>query len=190
MRRFYKLNNVRYQSGKQCYKAAITRRPELEARRLQMAKVLAKLVTLNRPIIYVDETTFNTHCTPLPKSWSLKQKHNKHAIANKRFSTTVYGAIGNCLSEPVFYTATGTNQVNYRAFIAEVRRSLRPSAEKPFLFFDGHRAHTTRDSMTLVKRYFIPFKSVPHSSNFNSIETVWSVAKRNFQKWMLYEQEP
>ena len=109
LRRFYKRYDVKFQSGKQCYKAAITRREELEGRRLLMARVLAKFVSLNRDIIYVDETSFNTHQTPLPKSWSLKQKHNKHAIGNKRFSTTVYGAIGNCLTEPVFYTGQGTN---------------------------------------------------------------------------------
>ena len=145
-----------------------------------LANVLAVIYKLSRPIIYVDETTFNTFMKPKPKSWSLKAKHNLHPVADKRHSTTVYGAIGNCLYEPVFYFGKSTNQVDYRAFLCKVKDKLRYTVEKPFLFFDGHRSHTTKLTIAYANRFFIPFKSVPHSSNFNSIETVWSVAKSNF----------
>ena len=101
---------------------------------------------------------------------------------------TCYGAIGDCLSRPVYYWANSTRQDHYRAFLSLVHGSVKPEVGKAFLLQDGHRAHTTNLSKRLASRLFIAFSTVPHSSNFNSIETVWSVAKRNFQKLMQYER--
>ena len=64
------------------------------------------------------------------------------------------------------------------------------AAEKAFLLFDGHTAHKATKSKILARRLFHAFSTVPHSSDFNSIETVWSVAKRNFQKLIQYHPAP
>ena len=94
----------------------------------------------------------------------------------------VFGAIGNCLTEPVYTLLHGTQSENYIRFIHEVVAKLRPSQEKPILLFDGLRSHTSRISMAVVNRYFRPLKNVPYSCQFNAIESVWGVAKNNFVK--------
>ena len=78
-------------------------------RRKTFAQVLGTLTALRKPLIYMDETSFRAQNPPLPKSWSLLHKHNKHAVANEGWSVTVYGAIGDCLIHPVFYYADSTN---------------------------------------------------------------------------------
>ena len=102
---------------------------------------------------------------------------------------TVYGAIGDCLVRPVYYWANRTRQDHYREFLKQVHGAVKPEVGKAFLLYDGHSAHKTKASIKLASRLFHAFSTVPHSSNFNSIETVWSVAKRNFQKLMQYQRE-
>ena len=82
---------------------------ELEQRRKTFALVLGTLVALRKPLIYIDETSFRAQAPPLPRSWSLRDKHNKHSVATLGWSVTVYGAIGDCLTHPVFYYANSTN---------------------------------------------------------------------------------
>ena len=122
----------------------------------------------------------------MSKSWSLRNKHNLHSINNTKFkSMTVYGAIGSCLHRPFFYyVQKPTNKIHYKQFILKLKDHIRGDCVKPIIYFDGHPAHKGVDVIELVKQYFDPFLCVAHSSNFNSIETVWSVAKRNFRKLM------
>ena len=58
LRRFYREHGVKYQTGKTCFKAALTFRDDLEARRRTFALLLANIVAQRKPIIYVDETSF------------------------------------------------------------------------------------------------------------------------------------
>lgn len=110
----------------------------------------------------MDETSFRAHNPPLPKSWSLRNKHNKHAVNGKGWSVTVYGAIGDCLVEPVFFYANSTNGKSYREFLTIVAGKVRgPADEKAFLLFDGHKAHHAALSKKLAKRLFHAFSTVP-----------------------------
>ena len=43
--------------------------------------------------------------------------------------------------------------------------------------------------MKLMNALFIPVFQPPHSSPMNSIETVWSMAKRNFLTLMLQQKQ-
>ena len=63
-------------------------------------------------IIYMDETTFNSF-TIKKKSWSTREHINLHHIDNKWFTVTVYGAIGSCLTEPVYMFGPSTNMEKY-----------------------------------------------------------------------------
>jgi hypothetical protein len=117
------------------------------------------------------------------KSWSTRDSPNLHPIqTNFKLRITVFGAIGNCLTEPVFSLKHGTKSVNYVEFLMEVVAKIRPSVGKPVLFFDGLKSHTSKISMPTVLQYFRPLKNVPYSCAFNAIEAVWSVAKNNFVK--------
>ena len=103
------------------------RRNTLKEERLELAQVLGRLIAKQMPFIYIDETTFHTQMPPMRKSWSLRSKHNLHSINNKKYkSVTVYGAIGNCLHEPLFYyTQKATNQVHYREFLLKLKDKIR-----------------------------------------------------------------
>lgn len=61
-------------------------------------------------------------------------------------SVTVFGAIGACLSEPVFMAARSTNQVEFRRFLNEIAWHLRNPyrRSKPYLVMDNHPSHKTR----------------------------------------------
>jgi hypothetical protein len=62
--KFYRQNNIKLRTGKAVYRAEMRRTAEIVNKRKIFAAILATLVHLGRPLIYVDETTFNT--------WQLK----------------------------------------------------------------------------------------------------------------------
>ena len=79
------------------------------------------------------------------KSWSLPDKINMHAVDTKRWCVTVYGAIGNCLTGPVYYFGTRTtNADDYCHFVRLVSAQVRPVSCKPHLLYDNASAHTAR----------------------------------------------
>lgn len=82
------------------------------ARRVEFAKMMGNLIQRATPIIYMDETTFNSF-TIKKKSWSTREHINLHHIDNKWFTVTVYGAIGSCLTEPVYMFGQSTNMEKY-----------------------------------------------------------------------------
>ncbi len=59
------------------------------------------------------------------------------------------------------------------------------SNQRQVVVLDNHSCHKTTATMKLLNTLFIPVFQPPHSSNFNSVETVWSSAKRNFLTLML-----
>ena len=120
------------------------------------------------------------------RSWSLKHERNIHTRDNKRFSVTIFGAISNSLQGKLCYMlGTSTNASEYQAFLRLCKSKMVFGCEKAVMLYDGHRAHTTERSVGLCQRYFYPLKSVAHSSDFNSIETFWSLVKNNLQKLLL-----
>ena len=68
---FYLQNNIRLRTGMAVYRQEMRRTAEIVEKRNVFAKLLASLVAANKPIIYVDETTFNTWMLKA-KSWSKK----------------------------------------------------------------------------------------------------------------------
>ena len=91
------------------------------------------------------------------KSWSTRDSPNQHLIQdNKNLRITVFGAIGNCLTEPVFTLKHGTKSSNYVEFLHDVVARLKPNTGKPVLFFDGLRSHMSKESLPTVIQYFRP----------------------------------
>lgn len=110
-----------------------------------------------------------------------------HHINDKNHrNVTVYGAIGNCLNEPLFKLGKSTNEEDYGKFLHDLKMKVRLDlGEKPILLYDGHTAHSTKKNLTIMERYFIPINIPPHSCDFNSIERVWSCAKCIFKKMLM-----
>ena len=105
-------------------------------------------------------------------------------------SQTVYGAISPHLRQPVWYLGTSTNAADFRRFLVEIRRQLKYHVEKPVLVYDGASAHTASASQTALREHFKGLRTPPYSSEFNSIEHVWSAAKSNFVKLCLVNDQP
>ena len=110
--KLYRHHLIKYRAAKQVYRYSITNAARLERQRKEFAEVLGNLITRRSPLIYMDETTF-TSWSIKKKSWSTRLDINQHPIDDKRFTVTVYGAIGSCLSEPVYMLGSSTNQVEY-----------------------------------------------------------------------------
>ena len=185
LRRFYKANGLRYVTGRTVYRAAVTHSARLDRARVRFGTFLGNVLAAKKPLVYQDETTFNTWQLKA-KSWALPGVRNEHARPGPRYSVTVYGAIGACLTQPVFSLGDSTNQVEFRQFVRKVKRHQKATvAGKPLLFVDGHAAHLTPESKKAIEAGFHCVKNVPYTCELNSIETYWSVAKAAFAKLML-----
>ena len=133
----------------------------------------------------MDETTFINQAI-LPKSWAPYRKHNEHWIDSERMNVTVFGAIGSCLKSPVYMLADTTNAHNFKMFVKRIHENVKFGIEiKPLLVYDGHPAHRSHQSRAVIAKYFTDFLNVPYSCNFNAIEKVWFVAKRQMLKKLL-----
>ena len=88
--------------------------------------ILASIIATNKPLIYVDETSFQLQMIK-SKSWSAREFPNQNLIqTNFDIQITVFGAIGNCLTEPVFTLLHGTQTENYIRFLYDVVAKLNP----------------------------------------------------------------
>ena len=145
LEKVYKHHGIKHRAAKQVYRYSITNADRLEGQRKEMAEVLGNLISRRTPVIYMDETAFTTWSIK-KKSWSTRRDVNKHHINDQRMAVTVYGAIGSCLSEPVYSLGTSTNQLEYQEFIKKVKSKVKVPGSKPILLYDGAPAHTTNAS--------------------------------------------
>ena len=76
----------------------------------------------------------------------------------------------------------------YIQFIEHLAKHVKRGVGKPALVFDGASAHTSLRSLEVVSRHFIPLRQAPYSSPFNPVETVWSLARRQFHKLQLQHE--
>ena len=141
---------------------------------------MANIVANDYPIVYLDESSFSAWEERQRKAWSVRDELVEVHINNKSYFRTIFGAIGDCLHEPVFMKGKSTNSEDFRSFILEVAKHIKIGSKKPVLIMDNASAHTAKLNKELLKQYFIPAYLPPHSSSFNSVERIWSVAKRNF----------
>ena len=64
--------------------------------------------------------------------------------------------LGGCLKRPVYVLGRRTCKAEYQQFLKEVARNFKDGVKRPILYYDGHAAHTSRESVTFAKRYFAP----------------------------------
>jgi len=105
------------------------------------------------------------------KSWSKRDQPLYHARNSKRITTTVYGAIGHCLTRPVFRLGRSTNIKEYKMFLKKVHETVKPeysfTRTKPILLYDGATAHTSSTSRSFMHKYFEPLQIPVYSCEFN-----------------------
>ena len=130
----------------------MSNKAELDLHRSAFSILMAHIVTNSKRLCYMDETTFNSQIIK-KKSWALKGCPNQHEMTQFRYSVTVFGAIGNCLQKPVYYLAPTTNKEHFQIFLHKLRGNI-IEGYKPYLLYDGHRAHIC--SVHKIKTSFIP----------------------------------
>ena len=122
------------------------------------------------------------------KAWSLRNRPVEVIINNRHYGASVFGAIGNCLERPVFGIYDRNNKVNFIKFMKKVRSKLKlpyrreRNPIKPFLVLDNASSHRANDSTRYIETHFRPLFMVPYSSPVNSIERVWNLSKRAYEK--------
>ena len=90
-------------------------RAALDAKRRDFAVLLGNILLQKKPLIYIDETAFQTWSTK-QKSWSVRDKPNEHALNTQRHAVTVFGAIAskNCLTKRAIFTmGKSTNSADF-----------------------------------------------------------------------------
>lgn len=111
---------------------------------------------------------------------------------DKRFSLTGYVAISStALNETVtVMKASTTNRHDFHSFLKSVILATKSSMSvKPFLVLDGHSAHFTPENRVLLNQYFVPLRMPAHSCQFNSVETLFAVAKTNLRRLIALEDD-
>lgn len=187
LQRFYHAHGVKYRDVKRRFKHCLAKQPHLSAERQKMAVLLGSLLCSDSPIIYMDETSVRAQDCPR-RSWATRSDPSVHYVDNDgSLSITVFGAIGTCIP-PTFMLADSTNAQDYKKFVRLVAGKVPPDVRKPLWFFDGHAAHARRESVQYAANYFRLIQSVPYSSEFNSIEYVWGLFKRDVRRKLVLTQ--
>ena len=60
LHKFYRAHGIRYRNGKAVYRSEAAKSVTIMRRRQVFSKLLATLISTHKPIIYCDETTFNS----------------------------------------------------------------------------------------------------------------------------------
>ena len=95
-----------------------------EAERQEYAQMLKALIDSEKPVIYVDESSFNMWKRS-SKTWAPRGSTIFIPIANSRNSSiTVYGAIGTCLKQAVFMQHRSTCTEDFVNLLKEIRWQL------------------------------------------------------------------
>ena len=130
-----------YRKGQAVYRQALKNLAAKNRERAAFARVLGNLIASGKSVVYTDETTYTAWLFKT-KSWACSERPVFLAKNDKKFGTTVYGAIGDCVKKGVrVKLGDSTNKREFLTFLSEVRDSLKKRAGKPVLVYDGHSAH-------------------------------------------------
>lgn len=147
----------------------MTNRDRVLDERKVFAQLIGNIVASGAPVIYMDETTFTAWMLK-SKSWSSREKPVYHARNDKKFGTTVFGALGRCLKNGfVYQRAKSTNKIDFLRFVIDTRQAVQERYwnQKPYFLYDGHPAHVGRDRLRLLEQYFRPVQIPGYSCEFN-----------------------
>jgi transposase len=79
-------------------------------------------------------------------------------------------------------TTRSTNQEDFLVFLVKIVQGLKRGIKRPYLVLDNHTAHRTKRVKELLSQHFNVLYLPVASSEFNSVERVWSVIKQRYMK--------
>ena len=96
------------------------------------------------------------------------------------------GAIGLQLGKPLFTMETSTNSNAFCELLGRLRQRFPRRATRVTIVLDNAKAHKTLDAKTTADELNLELMFMPpYAPEFNSIEALWSVIKRDFKQRVL-----
>ena len=153
---------------------------------MQLAKVIAE----GKPLVYFDEASFNLWLRNR-KTWTPSDDPIKYPLGrNRGKGITVMGAISQHLGKPLFTLETSTNGSAFMEFLIKLRQRFPLKSTRVTIVLDNHKAHRTADVSALAKKLNFQFMFMPpYSPEFNCIEALWGVLKKDFKRRVLEQRK-
>ena len=185
LQKFYRRNRVRHLSVGYVYAQALEKKAgAVEVFGMQLAKVIAA----GTPLVYFDEASFNLWLRNR-KTWTPVDEPIKYPLGkNRGKGITVMGAISQHLGKPLFTMEVSTNSQAFMSFLHKLRQRFPLRKTRVTIVLDNARAHQTSDAKKLAEDLnfelmFMP----PYTPEFNCIEALWSVIKKDFKRRVLLQ---
>ena len=148
---------------------------------------LKEFIDGDKPLIYVDESSFNTW-KKMNKTWAPKHNIIHLPLQNtRRKGVTVYGAIGACLRKAVFIGGETTCTDGFISLLKKVRKNFIGGREETiYMVADGASAHRSNIALNyMAENHIVYLQTPPYSPAFNSIERLWHHLKRTVVNMLL-----
>jgi hypothetical protein len=163
------------------------RNDQLEIERRQFTLWLANAIADGKHIIYMDETSFRL-TDRQTKAWCRKDERVVLPLPGQQKSLTLIGALGLCLTDIfVGRIYDKTNGANFQDLMRVVLSKFKAGVVKPILILDNHSAHRRRDIRDWLNHHFEVHFMPVSSCQFNSIELLWGLIKRNLRRRLASE---
>ncbi len=96
------------------------------------------------------------------------------------------GAISQHLGKPLFTLESSTNSAAFQSFLERLRQRFPLKSTRVTIVLDNARAHTTVEARQLAEKLNLELMFMPpYTPEFNCIEALWSVIKRDFKNRVL-----
>ena len=96
------------------------------------------------------------------------------------------GAISQHLGKPVWSLEESTNSRAFMLFLEKLRGRFPLRSTRVTIVLDNARAHCTSDAKQLADKLNLELMFMPpYTPEFNCIEALWSVIKRDFKQRIL-----
>ena len=184
---FYRRNNVRHLAVGYIYAQALARNTgAVENFGVRLAKVIAS----GKPLVYFDEASFNLWLRN-KKTWTPRDEPIKYPLGqNRGKGITVMGAISQHLGKPVWSLEESTNSRAFMLFLEKLRGRFPLRSTRVTIVLDNARAHCISDAKQLADKLNLELMFMPpYTPEFNCIEALWSVIKRDFKQRILAENQ-
>ena len=160
------------------------------AARENFAVQLAKVIGAGTPLVYFDEASFNLWLRNR-KTWTPSIEPIKYVLnKNRGKGITVMGAISPHLGKPLFTLETSTNSNAFCQFLGRLRQRFPLKSTRVTIVLDNAKAHKTLDVKKIAEELNLELMFMPpYSPEFNCIEALWSVIKRDFKLRVLARKE-
>ena len=112
------------------------------------------------------------------------------AVIPNKHNITVMGAISDQLKRPFFLVADSTNEEECRDYFRQLKSQVKPflaNRRKPIIVLDNATAHKTAATMNVLNTMYHPLFLPSYSSNFNSVEWVWGLAKKEVRRRLVLQ---